>query len=250
MNVIACVSNSNYIKYTRKFLKSVYNTNPNTRVHVALLNVTDSDYNAISNISGNIICKRVTKNLSVNRKYPWYLPHYIKSTYSNATEYRDAYYRKEGTSILSRVRLLSDEELYCLYLKYKCVESLLREADNVLLLDVDTIIRGDLDEIFSHSYDIMLKQVNKYEYITFQEGACCFTSNDKTETFIRDICKFCREHKTDWQADQLFFRKEYYERNIGIRFGALPTEYRSCVGEGLNEKSIIWSGVKDSQTIS
>ena len=65
---------------------------------------------------------------------------------------------------------------------------------------------------------VMYTQYTELKYKMFDEGVTGLQTNHKTIKFIENIIQFYIEEDMFIECDQLFYRKEYYERNIGINF--------------------------------
>ncbi len=248
MNVIACAADTKYLKrYGIPFLESIYQTNPDLAVHIVLVDVDDEAIAAAAN--PNVTVTNVTRNLSTKPEHQAYLKEHQTGKYVNAGEAHDFYSRPGPENILQRVRMYSDLSLFCIYSKYYCAKMLLERYDKVLLLDVDALVKRDLSELFdiADTCDIATRQdvpVNG-EYRIFNEGVVVVKSNDRTKTFMRDIMSYYTQNgldKHNFQADQMFFREEYYEQNIGIHFHDLDGKYKD---EEFRDDSVIWSGCGD-----
>ena len=95
--------------------------------------------------------------------------------------------------------------------------------------------------------DVASKQeeFSVFEHLIFNEGVTGLKTNDRTKQFLENIIEFYREHglvNHNFQSDQLFFREEYYEQNIGISFHNLPNKFKD---ETFKDDSFIWSGCGD-----
>lgn len=246
---VACVTDTKYLKYSIPFLESLYATNPDLPVHMKLIDGRPGDYNDCFNANPNAVIIPTDVRKSRAPKYPAYPKEYQTYKYTNSNEAKEFYSRPGPNNIIERIRLYSDLSLYCIYAKYVNARALQNAYDKVLILDVDALVKKDLTPIFDilDECDIASKQENLsvFEHTIFNEGVAGFKTNNKTKQFLSELADFYYEHgihNHNFQSDQLFFRKEYYEKNIGINFYNLPNKYKD---ETFQEDSYIWSGCGD-----
>ena len=246
---VACVSDSKYLKYSIPFLKSLYTTNPDLPVHLKLVDCAPGDYQKCQQANSNVIITPTDINKSRKPRYPAYPKEYQSYKYTNKTEAKEFYCRPGPTNIMERIRLYSDLSLYCIYAKYVNARALQNIYDKVLILDVDALVKKDLTPLFDilDNCDVASKQeeFSVFEHLIFNEGVTGLKTNDRTKQFLENIIEFYREHglvNHNFQSDQLFFREEYYEQNIGISFHNLPNKFKD---ETFKDDSFIWSGCGD-----
>lgn len=235
MNSIVTVADSKYVHCVERLLKSIP-TISCLEKHVVLVDVEQSiDYTDCK-------VKHVQSKTSTKKILPEYKSTYLNNKYTCYEEQRDRHHQRYTKPLFSNLRLMSEREMFCLYTKYKAVKDIIDTYDNVLLVDADTIVNGDIQRLFAFSGDVSIPCNDKYKYKMFHEDVTVFRSNTKTKKFIGMLCDACKK-LNDWQADQLVFRNEYYENIIGVNFNFMSCDVRT---EYPNNKvdSIIWANMK------
>lgn len=251
MNIICCVTNKPYVAYTIPFLESVYKHNPDVSVKLLMIDCDKEQIDNISHISSNIEIEELYLNLDLTKKFPRYSGKLKQHKYCNDHEISGFFNRSGATSVLDRFSLLSESAIQCMMYKYIHTRKWLDRSDIVMLMDVDCLVRGDISEmfLFGQQHDLTCKHqaVQSYQYVIFHEGISILRQNKKTELFLDRVIEAYQSIgivDKIVNVDQLVYRQEYYEQNIGIDFFPLPCKYKDS--EFLRD-SLVWSGVGDNK---
>lgn len=237
---IVSVADARYISVLNKLLSSV-NKVSNIDVHVTLIDCSLDMLHINSIPTSNI--SLVTSNTSMRKTVMEYRTDYLKNNYTCYEEVYSRHNQRADSRLFKNLRLLSQRDLLCIHMKYVAVNQLIKTYNQVLLLDADTIVNCDPEDIFTNSNDITISSHDKYKYRVFHEDVTCFTKSSSTCKIIDKLVDRTRS-LTDWQADQLVFRDEYYNKDIGINFNILPEGTRTEYPH-INRESIFWANMKN-----
>ena len=237
---IVSVADTRYISVLNKLISSV-NKVSDIDIHVTLVDCS-SDMIYVNSIPVENI-SLTTSNTSTRKTVMEYRTDYLKNNYTCYEEVYNRHNQRAGSRMFKNLRLLSQRDLLCIHMKYVAVDQLIETYDQVLLLDADTIVNHNPEDIFTHSNDITISSHDRYKYKVFHEDVTCFTKSSRTCKFIKKLVDNT-QRLTDWQADQMIFRDEYYNKEIDIDFNILPegtrTEYPHT-----SEESMFWANMKD-----
>ena len=237
---IVSVADDRYTSVLNKLISSVRDVS-DIDIHVTLINCSSSTLYTGDIPENNVTL--ITSDTSTKKSVMEYRADYLKNDYTCYEEVYSRHNQRATSQLFKNVRLLSQRDMFCIYMKYVTVKRLIQVYDQVLLLDSDTIVNHSPESIFTYSSDITISSHDKYKYKMFHEDVTCFTRSSKTCKFIDRLVNKTRE-LTDWQADQLVFRSEYYNKELNLSFNILPEGIRTEYPHTTKE-SIFWANMKD-----
>tara|TARA_E500000318_G_scaffold111467_1_gene130163 strand:+ start:7603 stop:8394 length:792 start_codon:yes stop_codon:yes gene_type:complete len=241
--VICCTTNEKYVKFTLALINSIRkNCKIKYKVECLCVNVSKESVKKIKNL-GNVNC--IIDNTLLSKKRTLTTP-------DNSTL----------TSIFNRDKdygcLVSEEACYCSNKRFDLVYNTLLKNDYVLFLDVDAIIRKDLNELFLRykNFDITIKKnINSTIYgtrkvlkisepnnIIYQQGVFFVKSNTKTINFYNSLKRIVEKDIFNWNIDQIAFYNEIEKHNLNLY--QLDTTFKDVYNrpDDFKDTSHIWSG--------
>jgi len=241
--VICCTTNEKYVKFTLALINSIRkNCKIKYKVECLCVNVSKKSVEKIKNL-GNVNCIIDNTLLSTKRTL---------TTPDNSTL----------TSIFNRDKdygcLISEEACYCSNKRFDLVYNTLLNNNYVLFLDVDAIIRKDLNELFLKykNFDITIKKnINSTIYgnrkalkisepnnIIYQQGVFFVKSNEKTINFYNNLKNIVEKDIFNWNIDQIAFYNEIEKHNLNLN--QLDTTFKDVYNKpgDFKDTSHIWSG--------
>jgi len=241
--VICCTTNEKYVKFTLALINSIRkNCKIKYKVECLCVNVSKESVEKIKNL-GNVNC--IIDNTLLSKKRTLTTP-------DNSTL----------TSIFKRDKdygcLVSEEACYCSNKRFDLVYNTLLKNNYVLFLDVDAIIRKDLNELFLRykNFDITIKKnINSTIYgtrevlkisepnnIIYQQGVFFVKSNTETINFYNSLKRIVEEDIFNWNIDQIAFYNEIKKHNLNLK--QLDTTFKDVYNKpgDFKDASHIWSG--------
>ena len=229
---LICVSTDEvYIHYLVSFLRSIQRFNSNYTIFCRLVNVISRppDYKNVEYIIDN------TK-LSTERKF-------IKNQ-GGAHSHTFSADLKTPTGIRNTASLMySEQAAYTCHSRFKNIIHLLdSDCDNILSLDVDTIVRRDISELFKQvDFDIgvISENLSGEEHLFMNEGLILLNNTRRTRSFFTDVHDviFSDDTFTDWDADSRALQSVYDRSSLRVK--TLPKSYK-CKQH--LQDSHMWSG--------
>lgn len=207
--VFAVVSDTNYIKYSKTFLRSLRNINSNIHVCISLIGFNNK--------------KKIEHTLS--SIYP-----NIKFFHTSKPNFKKSHERK-AFAANHRVRF---------------VKKLIHIIDeSIFYLDVDSIIRGNVEDSLDlrKNFDIsIIFRDSDDERFKVAAGAIFFKNNENSKRFINLWFNKISNIENQWFADQITFFMSFEELKENLNFKSLSKELNDWE---FNPNSVIWSGKGD-----
>tara|TARA_R110002153_G_scaffold13431_2_gene49971 strand:+ start:4375 stop:5169 length:795 start_codon:yes stop_codon:yes gene_type:complete len=237
-NIITFTTDKNYLPFAEILVNSIIKNSPDIQMVGRFVDCDTSDVQPfakkINIIADNKnICKK--KNLTTS-----------EGLY--ATE--DFFYNNK-TSVKPVKLFYSKLISYCSNIKFETLSNLLNVGvQSVVYLDVDSIVRGDLTELY--------KELNKNDFCFFKDkpytqqfeggtrlegsdflyhgGLIGISNNYKTKKIFKKITNTVNKNIYDWDIDEYILPKIINE-NVNIL--NIDSTFKD---ESLNKESHIWSG--------
>jgi hypothetical protein len=144
---------------------------------------------------------------------------------------------------------VTDKHAYCNNKRYEILEVLLgTNYKNILYMDVDNLIRGDLTGLFDiisdhditvHKYPLDRHPIAWRRFMTYCCGIIGVHNNDTTKKFFKRMNEETTKHGIYEIGDQLDFRNVLSEFKRDISVGQIPQHYKD---DTFAENSLIWTG--------
>ncbi|MBP02199.1 MAG: hypothetical protein CMM25_05280 [Rhodospirillaceae bacterium] len=161
-----------------------------------------------------------------------------------------------------RSRLISPRVCYTVHSKFYNADNLLNNNfTNILILDADSIVRGDLNSIMNllEDHDLSVSYqprrpggILPIEYPVFKEGVMLVRSCTAMKLFFSKISKKLKDltflnesKKLDIDSDSEVMGETYCNMKSNIRLVNLPTIYKDTL---FTAAGVIWSGKGDRKT--
>ncbi|MAF24360.1 hypothetical protein CL634_02055 [bacterium] len=187
----------------------------------------------------------------------------------------DRGFKEKKTEFRGARWLYSDKMAYCSNIRYNTVNQALSAGlEHILMMDIDAIVRRDLDELYNliKSHDLCVVSSNSEDFINrqlgeeetkrlrfpeleeFYHGGLIGIRNSLT---MREIFKKIEKNINlyDWDSDELVISKIFTEHEGEIDIHNLSRKYKD---EGLytkgyvcpvfQEDSVIWSGTANTKS--
>lgn len=225
-NCILLVSDQEYLKYFYPLAFSIQKYVDSVDVHMHLINVQPSDRKFIEDTFSATV---TFEELSLS-------PNKIKPS-------------KYGELPLLNDHLISDKHAYCNNKRYELIPRLLQDGyDNVLYMDVDNLIRGNVDELFEiiNSHDVT---IHKYphgihplawrKFMTYCCGIIGVHNSDMSKKFFDDIKERVEREGVFEIGDQLYFYETLSHYKQSLKLGQIPQNFKD---DHFEESSQIWTG--------
>jgi len=242
---VSCGCDDNYYHHARVLIQSINKHSPNvdielTGVNLSRNNIDDAELLGVKIVNDrvNLTDMKILIARGIDLKHP----------------------RMNGY----RTRLVSPFVCYTVHSKFYNAHRLLTQGmDNILIMDADAIVRGDLNSMLKllDNHDLAVNYDTRrpggmlpVEYPVFKEGVMLVKSCETTKLFFKKIAEQLKEltftnnsKHLDIDSDSEIMGKVYHEMKPSIRLTNIPTIYKDTE---FNEDSIIWSGKGDRKTTS
>ena len=233
-NAITCSTDYNYKHYLFKLLDSIKEHKVDADVYVRLVDFTVDQVNEVKlQYDVNFIIDR--PELSNRKDILKDVSHAMHYTYGLDL-------MKTGTKNIRKL-LYSKRSVYTCHSRFKTINKLLKDNyKNVLSLDVDTIIKKDINHLFEDSdKDLWVVPTTEegVEYYFHNEGLLLIGNNEKSRTFFKDVESyiFDSERYFEWNVDSEAL--ENVHENCPLNLGFLDTTYKD---KEFNDDAYMWSG--------
>jgi hypothetical protein len=220
---VLCVSDNKYLPFLYSFLNSLdRNCSCVDKVIICLINVP------------NLKFKKYNFEIEIFNEFQS-----IDDTKNKLTRYSC------GTL---NGRYMSQFHAYCNNIRYFLIPFLLKTHKNLLYVDVDNIIRKDLNELLKlinnndiciHKYPLGLHPVSWREFMTFACGIIGIKQSEKTISFFEELKTEIINNDFLSVGDQLDFYKIWVKHQSDIKIHNLELKYKDHT---FLENSYIWSG--------
>lgn len=254
---LTCTTNERYTPFLFAFLNSLRSNSPDTQLVARLVNVTRSTYDKLMHEykTSNVVF--IDETVEVDQTRETLLDVAENSTYKQLFERV-----KHKKCRVGCHDFLSNEAAYCSNIKFNTINHLLRNKFQVIMyLDVDTIIRGDLNHVTQHmqNFDIGMfidqSEVGKYTtyygdtYTGFSAGLMVANNTNVTRDFYYIVENRVNENIYNIEADEDEFDMVYkmFEHNVKMRW--FGVEYKDQ-GPEFKSDSLMWSGKSETKAIN
>ena len=249
---IVCTSDERYLPLLAVLLESAAVNAPTLDFHVRLVNVDEQHaQRMIGRYKNSVLHNIMHDNVDLNNK-----PTKVSTLIRNPDLDNSGFVRdRKGYGAFKVIRrAYSELNAYCTNIKYNTLNSLLRDGyDDVLVyLDVDTLIRRDLEDLESlikkGDVGIVLEGDSLDDpKVDFVDGGLIGVhSTDMSKKFIQDIDKHM--DLLDITDDEMYFEKAYklYKPSV-VR---LPRSFKEEGGETgeFDTDAYMWSGHGDNKS--
>lgn len=236
-NVITFTVDENYLPFAKILVNSIIKNSPDINICGRFINCSDSDLNwfadKITIIKDN---KELSKKRNLKTKQGLYATDDF--VYTNKTEVKP-------------IKLFYSELIaYCSNIKFDTIFNLLKnDVKNVLYIDVDSIIRGNLESLFDN--------LNKNDFCFFKDkpyteqldnnrleganflyhgGLIGVNNNNKTLSIIEKITNTVKDDIFDWDIDERVLP------DIINKSKKILNVKKTYKDEDLDSYSLLWSG--------
>ena len=247
--VVTFCADDKYMDHARVLVSSLRQTNPNLHMYARLVN-TEQD----------LSCEVYHDNTKLSTKVNLFkLAGRFDHTFME-TEY--SFWNRRKGQVRPSI-MYSEQMAYTCHKRFHNVIDLLdRGFKSILILDVDSIVKKDLTELFDHieQHDIaaITRQVNpgdiayydkeRQNYVTpkkpgigFHEEGTLGTSNtENAHAFWSEIREQVEQEMDDWDSDCKALYKTYSRYKDKLSVYELPRTYKDKYEH--SEHSHIWSG--------
>ena len=237
-NAITCSTDYNYIHYLYKLVDSLYINNTDADIFVRLVDFTPDQFEEVKSKILNDRVKYILDkpNLS-NRK------DILKDVASAMHYVYGVDVCKTGSKNIKKL-LYSKRSVYTCHSRFKTINMLLNKGyDNVLSLDVDTVVIKNINHMFdNHMYDVSIVPTYMDDRVElwYNEGLLHISNTPEAVTFFKDVEDFIFESGRyfEWNIDSEALGKCFTER-LDLKVGYLDDAYKD---REFNDDSYMWSG--------
>ena len=237
-NVITFTTDKNYIPFAKILVNSIQKNSPNVEIVGRFVNCEDEDLEYFNDIS--IISDK--KELSTVRN--------LKTKEGLYAIDKEDLVLKNKTAVKPLRLFYSELIAYCSNIKFDTLKRLLKcEVSNVIYLDVDSIVRGEMGKLFTdlNEHDFCFFKDKPYseqldtkrlinEDFLYHGGLIGVNNNKETQNIIKWACGIVNADIFDWDVDERiitgFLKLSRSIKNIDKKYK----------DEDLESDSIIWSG--------
>lgn len=130
-----------------------------------------------------------------------------------------------------------DERLYCCHRRIKLLYELLQlSAENLIYVDVDSIVRNNLNDLVRFDGDIMCHQRNsRFKRRKLMSGVLVINNNLSSKSLLYNWNELCAYR--NWYDDQISLYKCLSKYKYNVK--QLPI---SAIDYKFNDNSLIWVG--------
>lgn len=237
-DVITFTTDKNYIPFAEILVNSILKNSSNIKIVGRFVDCSEND---IQQFREKINVILDVKNLCTKRNL----------TTSEGLFATEEYYFKNQTNIKPVKLFYSKLISYCSNIKFDTILSLLeQDVRSIIYVDVDTIIRKDLTELYNelNENDFCFykdkpyteqvncgKRLEGAEFL-YHGGLIGVSNNSKTKNIFKNLTNIVHENIYDWDIDERILPKIINE-NVNIL--NVDLTYKD---EKLREDSHIWSG--------
>lgn len=215
-NFISFSTNRSYQKYATALVKSLQ-ANFNGEIVCRCVNCDDSFVAFLKNTGVIVIIDNVKLDLSKKLKNPFETP-VIKNNSFNKN------------------CLCNDEVTYTCHSRFYNAKFIFENynADALMLIDCDFIIRNNFDEVFKLTEDILIMDSINYVH----EDCIVIKNTTESKQFINNVIKELEKNLFFWDQDTIAL-KTTAKKSTYLKIGELDLKYKDYT---LSDNSPIWSG--------
>ena len=235
-NAITCSTDYNYIHYLFKLLKSIEDNKIDADVYVRLV---DFDEDQITEVMSRYDVNYIIDNpdLSNRKDILKDVTHAMHYTYGLDL-------LKTGRKNIKKL-LYSKRSVYTCHSRFKTINSLLdQNYKNVLSLDVDTLVKKDINHLFVNKENHDLRTVTiieeGIEYFFHNEGLLLIGNSDASKDFFQRVEDYIFETGKrcfEWNVDSEALENVYEESDINLGF--IDKLYKDTE---FSKDAFMWSG--------
>ena len=240
-NAITCSTDYNYVNFLYKLLDSIEEHNIHADVYVRLVDFTEEQSNEVAS-RYNINLINDNPKLSSRRDVLKDVSHAMHYTY--------------GLDLLNTCRknikklLYSKRSVYTCHSRFKTINKLLEQRyKNILSLDVDTLVKKNIDHLFDNEekYDLRTVTIIEegIEYYFHNEGLLLIGNSNESRNFfgkIEDYIFNNGERYLEWNVDSEALENVYKDSNLSLGF--IDKLYKDTE---FSEEAYMWSGDTNSK---
>ena len=234
-NAITCSTDYNYIHYLFKLLDSINKNKVDADIFVRLVDFTIDQVNEVKLLyDANFIID--DPDLSNKKDILKDVSHAMHYTYGLDL-------LKTGKKNIKKL-LYSKRSVYTCHSRFKTINKLLSDGyKNILSLDVDTIVKKDINHLFKNNdKDLWVVPTIEegIEYYFHNEGLLLINNNDKTQVFFKDVEDYIfNQNKRcfEWNIDSEALENVYKDNKIELGF--LDNSYKD---KKFSDDAYMWSG--------
>ena len=237
-NAITCSTDYNYIHYLYKLVDSLHVSNTDADIFVRLVDFTPAQFKEVKSKIAN---KRVEYILDEpklsNRKD-------ILKDVDHAMHYiYGVDVCKTGTKNIKRL-LYSKRSVYTCHSRFKTINMLLnRGYNNVLSLDVDTVVIKDINHMFdNHTCDVSIvpTYIDDRVELWYNEGLLHISNTSRAVIFFKKVEEYIFDSGRyfEWNIDSEALGK-CYEDCTALQVGYLDDSYKD---KEFKDDAYMWSG--------
>lgn len=240
-NYITFTCDSNYFPYSLILIESLYFNSPSTKIIGRFVNCTDEQISHLSKYK-NLKVINERKKLSL-----------VRNLKTEGGDYATEDITISNQTSVKPIRFFYSEQIaYCSNIKFDTICYALNElnVDSIIYLDVDSIVRGNLeclfDKIIKHDFAFYKDKpyTEQFENSTrlegndflYHGGFIGVKNNKRTKEIAAKYRDIVLENIFDWDIDEDILPKLINE-NVDIY--EIEKQYKD---EDLDQYSVIWSG--------
>ncbi|GEM_PF-4102090 len=237
-NAITCSTDYNYIHYLYKLVDSLHANNTDADIFIRIVDFTPDQFEEVrSKITSNKVEYIIDQPNLSNRK------DILKDVDSAMHYVYGVDVCRNGSKNIKKL-LYSKRSVYTCHSRFKTISMLLnRGYNNVLSLDVDTVVIKDINHMFNnHTYDVSIVPTytsNKIE-LWYNEGLLHIGNTPQSVLFFKDVENFIFNsgRHFEWNIDSEALDRCFAKRQ-DLRVGYLDNTYKD---REFNDDSYMWSG--------
>lgn len=245
---VVCTSNTKYLQYVFPFFESLNKNCKDINIVIRLVN-DNTLFKKYQNLNIYTIYDKVKlqDDIILNDKD---IKEYNYEELTNIIKNNNL-----GNSIFKK-----REAIYCSNIKFNTINFLLNNNfKHILYLDVDTIVREDINCIIKETKNNDLAMfidendiddfITKHNerYIGLNAGFMYLNNTKKSKIFYKELEKRVKDDFYDLDADEVEFQKLLKESDISIKF--VDKKYKDN-GPKYENESLMWSGQSDEKILN
>lgn len=249
--VLTCTSNSKYLKPLRVFLSSLHKYNQ-IPIVCRLVNCSDDEVATIAEFPNTVIMIDNQK-LSTTRNIRNPSELYVK-------DYKQLRRKSDQSGFKGVGWLYSQEAAYCSNIKYNTINQLLSANNScIVYMDVDTLVRGDIDDIQQHVADhdagmyICEEERDKTttpygdKYVGWHAGIIVANNTALSRKFFQIVENRVADDIFNMEADEDEFDYTYkLEEFDQMKIKSIDKTYKDN-GPNFDNESLVWSGQAENK---
>ena len=237
MSLIVTASvDANYISYIDGLVNSMLHHHPNSKFLIRFINCDSSIIEEYENRGIQVIADTCDLDMK-------------KNLVKDGSTINALLQKRTLAQARSRI-LYSKFQCYCTHIRFANVMHLLETTDSdILVVDADTIIRGDISELehILETNHICTRYQDMHGGVEFDnEGLIGIKNCSINKKFWSIVLDRVTNNMFDWDSDSTALSEAYNNTKDDIKLYKLPPTFKD---DTLNKDSLIWSGsfsIKDT----